>query len=395
MIIMISQLLFVLVTSLMFPATHGIYADQGPMHEALAGLMDSQSHLRTVTISSPKMNPKTCTWNMQGWGLGEYGRHYVIVYMRSDNCTKYTEDFWSGTFPCVLTKGSDRTTCQGPVPAGTDEAIWDVSSGGAEPPARWTGSFRAAPQSLPGSSTPFVKKLNCENLTGLTVARAAQRTGVYVGKGEVSCRSTKTQFYLTVKGPGVHGWLRVHATDVNREVAFTTKNVSWESGFDNRGRLVVSMAGRMVHYTKRLLSGGRLKLEGKMRVLVYGVEVGEPRLCPVTSISGACSVMNSLSESELETLGNVTGFNVFLWHPFGTAVSMYGYVLGTKGVISATYSASILDMNDMVWMELPLGDDFTVCTPRLYSISDCSGLPIGAPRLGPYEHENAVRYTFS
>lgn len=60
-----------------------------------------------------------------------------------------------------------------------------------------------------------------------------------------------------------------------------------------------------------------------------------------------------LSESEMRLLGNVTGLNVYSWQPLNTKVTMQGYVLGTNGVIFNMYTASIIDMNDCAWLELP------------------------------------------
>lgn len=96
--------------------------------------------------------------------------------------------------------------------------------------------------------------------------------------------------------------------------------------------------------------------------------------------------MSSLTESDLKTLGNVTGFNSQFWYPLQSTVAMQGYVLGTSGLLSTTYTASILDNNDPGWMALPL-DSSSSCTPRLYSFSDCLRLPVGAPKLGPYQSE--------
>lgn len=117
-----------------------------------------------------------------------------------------------------------------------------------------------------------------------------QNTGVYVGNSTISCQRTKASFYLIVEGPGVYIWFHVYA-NIDRGVGITTKNVSWESGFNNQSRPVVSMNGQTVSYSKKLF-GDHLKLEGKMRHLVFDIEMGEPRLCPLTSMSGACSVMS-------------------------------------------------------------------------------------------------------
>lgn len=382
-------------------ASHGMHMDQGPMHKTLADLMAKQSHLREITVTAPMMmkSRRTCTWHMRAQAIGENGGHLSTIYMRSDkksdNCMKTTKASWSQTFPCVITKGSNHTACQGPLPAGAEEGTWEVSD--VEPPKRWTGSFPAAPQILLGTSTPFVNKLNCESLGRLAVARAVQRTGVYIGNGSVLCQSAKNLFYLMVTGPEVNIWLRVHAADLDRQEAVTTKNVSWESGLDNHGHLVVSMEGQTASYTKELLSEMSLNIEGD----VYDLDINtdytdeeEPRLCTLSSLRSACSVMSSLSESEMRILGNVTGFNVHYWRPLNTKVTMQGYVLGTNGVIFNIYTASILDMNDHAWLELPL-DSTTGCTPRLYSFSDCSELHAGgAPRLSPYQKRNEKRYVF-
>lgn len=101
-----------------------------------------------------------------------------------------------------------------------------------------------------------------------------------------------------------------------------SKNVSWQAGFDAHGHLSVSTNGKHpVSFTRELISADTLNVDETMYTLQVGDAEGEPRLCPMGSLSGACSVMNSLSESEQKTLGNVIGFNLVTWFVANGTVS--------------------------------------------------------------------------
>lgn len=371
-------------------AVSELSADTGELHRTLQMMMTNNPAARKVTaLPLVKAAVTACKWYTAALVLENHGVHEEKLTFTPDNCSslEHSKEFQRQTFPCELTRGANRTMCVGPLRV---DGTWDRAvEAAAANPGPWPRNFPPPPAAnsvrVTWPSKPYDRKLNCESLSGLTVARAVQRTGVYAGTGTLTCEVSSRGFQLRLEGSGVEFRHSVRAAHKNPLLtSVPAKNVSWEAAFNGRGHLLVSLGDGAVRYNKRQLSGERTKLEGKMRYSVSESKTLEPRLCTLSSLTGACSVLQSLPQAYRKELGNATGFNVKFWYPQAKAVSIEGYVFGTKGVMFVGYVARIADPDELAWMELPL-DLKTRCASRVYRRSDCANLPHGAPRLGAYE----------
>lgn len=321
-------------------AVSGLSADTGELHRTLQMLMTNNPATRKVTVLPlVKANVTACKWYISALVLYNHGVHKEMLTFTPDNCSslEHTREFSRQRFPCELTRGANRTVCRGPLEV---NGTWDcanTSAALAANPSLWPGNFPPPPAtSSVGTwpSKPYDRKLNCESLGGLAVARAVQLTGVYEGTGTLTCKVSTRGFQLRLEGSGVeflHSVYTAHKNPLHISVA--ANNVSWEAGFNGRRELVVSLNDRVIRYKKRELSRKRMKLEQKMCYSVSNSKTFEPRLCTLSSLTGACSVLQSLPHAERERLGNVTGFNVEYWYPYKShAVTIEGYVFGNATI---------------------------------------------------------------
>lgn len=295
-------------------ASSGVYAQddaghvvQGPLHEALETTMKTCPHVRKITLGSPRkiMRRGTCKWVMTGETLGEYGLGFSFLTMKAKACDRYTKASWDSVFPCAITKQPLRTTCQGPLPEGAENAEWTMSSMNIDVPTLWDGVVPPAPQTPLAKPVSFNNTLDCNGLGGLLLAKLIQQTGLYRGQGTVTCQHTKTFIYIMVQAPGVDGYLRL---DSSSETLAgdppKTKPVSWDSGLNVANELVVITnvddgEHMTVSYNKDDLTNNFVTVDGKVHRYQYGnmspLDKGEPRLCPASAMSSSCAIMSGLS----------------------------------------------------------------------------------------------------
>lgn len=380
------------------------YVVQGPLHDVLVNTMKEQFHLHKITLTAPHkiIRRGACKWVMAGELLGEYGVLEGFLTVRFKDCAEYTEASWNSTFPCSITKQPLlRTTCRGPLPEGTENAEFKMYVM-LNIPSRWDGVVPEEPAVPSAQAVPFDNALNCHALGGLLLAKLIQENGVYKGQGAVTCQRAATFTYIQAHD-GLDGYLRVTVNNKLEAEVIESKNISWNSGFNTANELIVTTVTNgntsdqsTLKYTKELLSHDKLIVDGEIHSYQYsntGPWGGEPRLCPVTSKSSACAIMTGLSTSNLNALGNLTGFFLMSWGAHDTFISVRGYVLGTKGVMVGQYTAPVLNGNDPSWMELPLRSRFQ-CKPRIYAFSDCSNvqnLADKVPSLGLFQRDEELR----
>lgn len=348
------------------------------------------------------------------------------VSAKLSGCTKSSMNAWKRTFPCVLTRGSVHTKCRRRLPHGTDTVTWTLSTRELVLPYLWTGAFASESPIRNMTYIPFTGHPTCEGLGRLAVARSAQYTGVYKGIGQLTCTTKRGSFELQLSGPGVHTVLIVytHMDNTSRfgfssyafyadrynvldlytmslsmrpVVSETTRNVSWEAGFDALNHFIVSMDSEDVGYSKSDLSAETMRFAGTLHGVVLLTYTGEPRLCPLSTLVGACCVMYSTAANERNALGEIKGFNLHTFHPYKGNVSISGYLLGTKGISKVSYVANG-NPDNRGWLELPLDvwSTWNTCKPRMYNISQCPSLPDNrVPWTRPcYTIENATQYIF-
>lgn len=101
----------------------GGIVERGSMNDAILVGLKTYRTMRQVTIYQPQKvittchlwsNRTTCEWHMTADIVGDYAVDKTLMYMRSANCSEYTTQDWSGTFPCVFNREVLTTTCKDP-----------------------------------------------------------------------------------------------------------------------------------------------------------------------------------------------------------------------------------------------------------------------------------------
>lgn len=64
-----------IVAAFMVCTVQGLYTDQGRLHNGLTSFMETHSHIRKITVTSPVKitRRRSCKWGMEGFALSEYG----------------------------------------------------------------------------------------------------------------------------------------------------------------------------------------------------------------------------------------------------------------------------------------------------------------------------------
>lgn len=85
----------------------GGIVDRGSLHAAMLEGLNSHPTMRQVTVYDPQKaiirwrlgpSPPRCDWRMTAHIVGDYAVDETQISMKSDNCSEYTTQHWSGTF---------------------------------------------------------------------------------------------------------------------------------------------------------------------------------------------------------------------------------------------------------------------------------------------------------
>lgn len=405
---------------------------RGPLHDALIETMRSHPSVRKVTIDTPelrvgrfylpkktagqKKNPrrKTCRWTMAAKAVGDYDVDKGFAYMTTDDCAKYSVEDWLGVFPCVFDKQTLTTTCNGELPQGANQEHWHIRYLLLEPNNKHA-PLKPAPSPRPVSATPFKAEPTLISLGGLSLAKAIQYTGVYSGSVLIQTGWQGGNVHVEGESPGLSfdaDFMFNNAFPASTDPQET--RVSWYA-WAAEGNLVVDMLygatdvtsptqtaaqgvtsmpmkRATVSYSAKDLAGSQVTIDGTVYTYRSNENgktmAAEPRLCPVLTLSAACSIVRELTDTDKQRLGNITGF--FLTSS-GRNVDSYliaGNVLGTKGLLNVNYRAAVVDPADHAWIELPL---YTLshCAQRVYGVEECVGNSTSGPQIGPLVYDQS------
>lgn len=174
--------------------TCGGIVERGSMHDAMLVGLKTYRTVRRVTVDQPQKvtitchlgsNCPKCEWHMTADIIGDYAVDKTLIYMRSVNCSQYTARDWSGTFPCVFNRDGLTTTCNGPLPLGTENATWRFGYTHVNP-INTILPQRPVPSRGNVTATPFKAEPTLLSLAGLGLAKLIQMSAAYSGTGVIT-----------------------------------------------------------------------------------------------------------------------------------------------------------------------------------------------------------------
>lgn len=225
----------------------GGIVDRGSLHAAMLEGLDSHPTMRQVTVYDPHKSivrwrlgpsPPRCDWRMTAHIVGDYAVDETQISMKSDNCSEYTAQHWSGTFPCVFNRGDLTTTCKGPLPVGAENGTWLLGYTIVDP-ENTVLPQKPPPLSRNVTATPFAAEPTLLSLAGLGLAKTVQMSGEYSGSGVIASSWYDDVLYVTLNSKDVMFSLD-SKIDVSEAEKHRDVNVSW-CAWTAGNRLIVDM----------------------------------------------------------------------------------------------------------------------------------------------------------
>lgn len=224
----------------------GGIVDQGSLNNAMLAGLKTYHTIRQVTVHHPQKvittwhigsDPTRCEWHMTADVVGDYAVDETSMFLQLPNCSEYTAQHWSGTFPCVFNRETLTTTCKGPLPAGAENGTWRLGYTTVDPVNRALPQ-KPSPSSKNVTSTPFKAKATLLSLASLGLARNIQRSAAYSGSGVITTSGYDKQWYLRFNSENA-----LFELDTNLEVPeeeHRSLNVSWNAWLEG-DRLIVDL----------------------------------------------------------------------------------------------------------------------------------------------------------
>lgn len=225
----------------------GGIVDRGSLHVAMLTGLNTHPTIRQVTVYDPQKlitrwrfgsSPPKCEWRMTAYIIGDYAVDKTQMSMQSDNCSEYTTQHWSGTFPCVFNREDLTTTCKGPLPVGAENGTWLLGYTIVDPENTMLPQ-KPPPLSRNVTATPFKAEPTLLSLAGLGLAKAIQMSAEYSGSGVITSSGYGNTVYFILNSKDVMFWLDLEI-DVPEVETYRDVNVSWHA-WPAGDRLIVDM----------------------------------------------------------------------------------------------------------------------------------------------------------
>lgn len=237
----------VAVLALVIAGACGGIVDRGSLHAAMLTGLNAHPTIRQVTVYDPQKSiirwrfgssPPKCDWRMTAYIVGDYAVDETQISMESHNCSEYTTQDWSGTFPCVFNREDLTTTCKGPLPVGAENGTWLLGYTIVDPENAMLPQ-KPPPLSRNVTATPFKADPTLQSLAGLGLAKAIQMSGEYSGSGVIASSGYDNVLYFTLNSKDVMFLLDLEI-DVSEVEKHRDVNVSWYA-WTAGNRLIVDM----------------------------------------------------------------------------------------------------------------------------------------------------------
>lgn len=441
-----------IVTVAILVTSCGGIVERGPMNNAMLLALKTYPTVRQVTVSQPqkvnttcqsRYNRVECKWQMTAEVLGDYDVDKTIMYMSSDKCLDYTEHDWFGAFPCVFNRDDLSTTCNGPLPLGTENTTWSLGYTLVDP-INSALPQKNSPSPRNVTATPFKAERTLLSLASLGLAKCIQMSGVYSGSGvittsvygnqwDIEFDSEDAQFELDTRlvlpdteprrlNVSWTAWLEGdrmildvlaswhadqsddhydyayyesngHIDRPKRSLSTLNPNVAESEEVLAPGNPPSILTRTVVSYSRNDIKSSRITIDDRAHAIKYTGALKalslEPRLCPAITAVSACNIMSAiaLDPGQLRNIGNVTAFYLRdmsrCRYKRQDYICTTGNAAGTKGLrVGMQYKSYVVNSNDPAWMELPI-KHLSRCTGRVYKFSDCQATKQHSHVIGP------------